>query len=100
MAKNFASYEVNCKIQFLKIICAENWRIFIQKYMSHAVFLYMRKLYIHNRPYPIEWNQAIIHLLISKTVEPSSASKSVRRLYLTCEVNDMGTKWDQNGNSL
>ena len=49
MAKNIASYEVNCKIQFTKIICAENWRIFGQKYMTHANLLYMRKLYIHIR---------------------------------------------------
>ena len=49
MTTKIASYEVNCKIQFTKIICAENWRIFGQKYMTHANLLYMRKLYIHIR---------------------------------------------------
>ena len=32
MAKKIASYKINCKILFTKIICAENWRIFVQKY--------------------------------------------------------------------
>ena len=49
MAKKFVSYEVNSKIQFTKMICAEIWRIFMQKYRAHANFLYMRKLYIDIR---------------------------------------------------
>ena len=48
-AKIIAFYEVNCKIQFTKINCAENWWIFMQECMTHVNFLYMRKLYIHIR---------------------------------------------------
>ena len=49
MAKKFVSYEVNCKIQFTKMFCAEIWRFFMQKYRAHANPLYMRKLYIDIR---------------------------------------------------
>ena len=36
MAKKIVSYEVNCKIQFTKISCAEIRLNFIQKYINHA----------------------------------------------------------------
>ena len=49
MDKKFVSYEVNCKIQFTKIICAEIRLIFRKKYVTHAKFLYLRKLYIDTR---------------------------------------------------
>ena len=61
--QKIASYEVNCTIQFTKIICKENWRIF-QKYMTHAMLIFYTCanfifiLEFDLRPCPLKWNQA------------------------------------------
>ena len=58
MTKKITSYEVNCKIQFTKTICAKYWRIFIQKYMTQTQTLYSFILEFDLRSCPPEWNQA------------------------------------------
>ena len=62
MAKKIVSYEVNCKIQFTKMICAEIWQIFIQKYRTHANFHpcanFISILEFDLGQILLEWNQA------------------------------------------
>ena len=61
MAKKFVFYEVNCKIQFTKIICAEIWGISIQKFRAHANFILILEFDLE--PCPLEWNQAYMYSL-------------------------------------